>query len=871
KTLGSNSDLVLDKGVSSTNGDLTLVAGRSFTNNTALDSGIVTPGGRYMVYAQAPTNLSNGDSARGMTDFSKHYGVTYTGSTPSYAGSGNWFFYATTPTLSISVPSGTSTVQYGSTASLNGLSYTGFIDGDTMESLGFTGALNYQSTSYVASGGGYRPAGTYNNTLGGAGSYASSEGYALSVHAGSGTLVVTPKDVVLSGGRMYDASTGVDVGAMTGLADSALANDRVALRSNAQGQLADANVGNGKTVSFLGDALTGGDAANYRVSGTLDVTQRTITLAADDRSMVYGNTDPALTFNVGGNGLAGNDTLASVFSGALNTATGAAATAGTHAIGQGTLASNGNYAVTGFTDGTLSVAKRQIELTADNQSKVYGDADPALTYQVGGKGFASWDNASTALIGALAAPTGAQATAGSHAIGQGTLAANDNYEVTGFNDGTLTVAKRRIEVAADNQSKVYGDADAALTYQVGGRGLAAWDEVGSVVSGALTAPTAAAATAGTHAIGQGTLAVNDNYELGAFKDGTLTVAQRAITVAADAQAKKYGDADPALTFQVGGSGLASWDNNAGVFSGALSAPTGAAATAGAQSIVQGTLAANPNYVVSTFTGNTLMVAKRKLTVTAESASVKMGEAVPGVGFSIGGDGLATWDTVRNVFTGALATADGTLPGTYPIDRGTLAASGNYDLGAFIAGELVVTQTQRPLEAGTVANTLPSPASLQPKGAESSAGVVTPVVMRVDANGSGPGTLTTVDGGFAAPAAAPLVGGTTSPTVGGAAPASSATLTSTPSLGSVNATQGVVSFSLPATTFVAANGSGDLSFKAAQADGKPLPSWLAFDPATLSLTGQAPAGFEGRVTVSVTATDATGAQTTTQVELVVGNR
>ncbi|MDB6002971.1 MAG: filamentous hemagglutinin family outer membrane protein, partial [Rhizobacter sp.] len=65
--LRAASDLVLDRAVTSTNGDLTLVAGNSFVNNVALDQGLLTPNGRYLVYSQAPTNLGNGDSARGMS------------------------------------------------------------------------------------------------------------------------------------------------------------------------------------------------------------------------------------------------------------------------------------------------------------------------------------------------------------------------------------------------------------------------------------------------------------------------------------------------------------------------------------------------------------------------------------------------------------------------------------------------------------------------------------------------------------------------------------------------------------------------------------------------------------------------------------
>ena len=53
---------------------------------------------------------------------------------------------------------------------------------------------------------------------------------------------------------------------------------------------------------------------------------------------------------------------------------------GIYIIHQGTL-DNPNYAIT-FVDGTLEITQRPITVTADSLSKVYGDADPALTYTI---------------------------------------------------------------------------------------------------------------------------------------------------------------------------------------------------------------------------------------------------------------------------------------------------------------------------------------------------------------------------------------------------------------------------------------------------------------------------------------------------------
>ena len=55
---------------------------------------------------------------------------------------------------------------------------------------------------------------------------------------------------------------------------------------------------------------------------------------------------------------------------------------GTYAIQQGSLGASANYALT-FIGANLTHRHAQsITVTADAKSKVYGDTDPALTYQI---------------------------------------------------------------------------------------------------------------------------------------------------------------------------------------------------------------------------------------------------------------------------------------------------------------------------------------------------------------------------------------------------------------------------------------------------------------------------------------------------------
>jgi hypothetical protein len=158
---------------------------------------------------------------------------------------------------------------------------------------------------------------------------------------------------------------------------------------------------------------------------------------------------------------------------------------------------------------TVAAALRPVTVTADAQSKVYGEDDPGLTYEVSSGSLVSGD----AFSGALSRAPGEDV--GTYAIGQGTLALGDNYDIT-FVGAELTITARAITVTADPKSKVYGEDDPALTYQITAGTLAFND---GFTGALLRAP---GENVGTYAIGQGTLALGDNYDI-TFVGANLTI------------------------------------------------------------------------------------------------------------------------------------------------------------------------------------------------------------------------------------------------------------------------------------------------------------------------------------------------------------
>ena len=109
-----------------------------------------------------------------------------------------------------------------------------------------------------------------------------------------------------------------------------------------------------------------------------------------------------------------------------------------YAITQGTVtnANNPNYTIT-FVGANLTITARPITVTADAQTKVYGDGDPALTFTTSSLG------TGVAVTGVLARTAGETVAGSPYAITQGTVtdANNPNYAIT-FVGANLTITAR---------------------------------------------------------------------------------------------------------------------------------------------------------------------------------------------------------------------------------------------------------------------------------------------------------------------------------------------------------------------------------------------------------------------------------------------
>jgi len=354
-----------------------------------------------------------------------------------------------------------------------------------------------------------------------------------------------------------------------------------------------------------------------------------VTVTANDGSKVYDGQAYDGAAGVSVTGLFNGDELA-------GTATySAGVDAGTHALTPGGLSSALGYSVV-FADGTLTVTPRPVAVAAEATAKTYGDADPALGFQV--------ESASGARAG--------------------------NYTITYAADNdAFAITPRPVAVAAEATAKTYGDADPALGFQVesanGARGLLGQD----TLSGALT--RAAGETVGRYAIGQGTLA-NGNYAI-AFTGADLSIDPRPVTLVADAASKVYGESDPALGVSLGGGttlGSATVADTLAEVTGTLTRAAGE--DAGSYDVLLGSGARAGNYTITYAADNdAFAITPRPVTVADEDQQKLFGEPDPALTYVAAPQAPGRGLLARDMLQGTLVREQGEGLGLYAIEQGTL--------------------------------------------------------------------------------------------------------------------------------------------------------------------------------------------------------
>ncbi|WP_165585856.1 MBG domain-containing protein, partial [Pedobacter nototheniae] len=197
--------------------------------------------------------------------------------------------------------------------------------------------------------------------------------------------------------------------------------------------------------------------ANYaapNVTGSLVIAPKGITVTADAKSKTYGSADPALSYTVAAGSLVGTDAI----TGSLSRATGE--NVGTYLISQNTLTAGSNYTIT-YTPASLSITPKGLIITADNKTRLYGVANPALT--VSYNGFISGEGSTVLSSAPLISTTATLASpSGTYPI-TASGAAAANYSIT-YVPGSLVISATSQSITfAALANKLSTDAPFTLT------------------------------------------------------------------------------------------------------------------------------------------------------------------------------------------------------------------------------------------------------------------------------------------------------------------------------------------------------------------------------------------------------------------------
>ena len=467
-----------------------------------------------------------------------------------------------------------------------------------------------------------------------------------------------------------------------------------------QGTIIDAGTAVNKVVSYTitrdnGDGTTTDVTASYNeasfVNGKLTVSQKPVTVTAEDKSKVYGAADPALTAKV--EGTLGDDTVEYELSRA------AGEDVGSYVITASGEASQGNYAVT-YTPATLTISKAETALvvTADSASKVYdGTALTKNSYTLTSGALVDGDKLEVVVEGSQTDAGESANVVKSVKVMRGDTDVTANYTIGESVNGKLTVSQKPVTVTAEDKSKVYGAADPALTAKV--EGTLGEDTVEYKLS------RAAGEDVGSYVITASGEASQGNYAV-TYKPATLTIskAETALVVTADSASKVYdGKALTKNSYTLTSGALVDGDELAVVVEGSQTDAGESANVVKSVKVMRGDTDVTANYTIGESVNGTLTITKRAVTLTSGTdEKIYDGKALTNKNVTVSGDGFVKGEGASYDVTGS-QTVVGSSENkfSYTLSENTKVA--NYDIKT-VNGTLKVTPVTEEVVVKIVGNT-----------------------------------------------------------------------------------------------------------------------------------------------------------------------
>jgi gliding motility-associated-like protein len=437
--------------------------------------------------------------------------------------------------------------------------------------------------------------------------------------------------------------------------------------------------------------IDGGADENYSfsyVAADFEVTKAVLTVTADDQTKVYGDANPTLTFQYSGfmNGDDEEDLATEpVASTTVSETTSVDVYTDDITLGGGV---DENYSFS-YVAADFEVTKATLTVTADSQTKVYGDANPTLTFQY--SGFVNDDDEEDLTTKPVTSTTVSETTSVGTYTDDITLAGGDdeNYSFS-YVAADFEVTKAELTVTADNQTKVYGDANPTLTFQYSG--FVNDDDYTDLTTVPMASTSVSATTSVNVYTDDITLdgGVDENYSF-SYIAADFEVTKATLTVTADSKTKVYGDPNPSLTFQY--SGFVNGDD-AGDLATEPEASTPVSLTSPVDVYTDAITiegGADENYSFS-YVAADFEVTKATLTVTADSQTKVYGDPNPSLTFQY--SGFVNGDDAGDLATEPAASTSVSV--TSPVDVYTDAitidggADENYSF-SYVAADFEVTK------------------------------------------------------------------------------------------------------------------------------------------------------------------------------------
>ena len=449
-------------------------------------------------------------------------------------------------------------------------------------------------------------------------------------------------------------------------------------------------------------------SSNYRVSfvgNDYSIAKRTVTLSLTGtvEKQYDGTNTAALGTNnftlsnvvVGDSGLLSVTNLPT--SGAYDNANAGSGKTVSFNLGSGGLTGSaaGNYTLVVTNSRNIgSVTKAALTITANDQSKTYGDtlALGSSGYSIGGTLYGT-DRVTGVTLASLGADALANVTGAPYGITASNALGNGlgNYTIS-YAGGLLSVTAADIIVSANGGSSVYGQLPSNPGLSANGLKNGQDVDVLTGLSNSFGILPTTGVAGGPYTLSVAGTLTNANYRVAARNDASWTVTPASIVVSANGGTSVYGSSplNPGLS----ATGL---QNNEGVDvlaglrnSFGITATSGVAHGPYALSVL-GTLA-NPNYQVSAFNPGSWTVTPASIVVTANGGTSVYGSSPLNPGLSaIGlqnGQGIEVLTGLVNSF--GITGRTGVAGNPYLLDVAGTLTNPNYAISARNSGVWIVT-------------------------------------------------------------------------------------------------------------------------------------------------------------------------------------